>query len=42
MSKAKNILIITKKKALTGWEETLEAYPVTKSTQQLTMKLYII
>lgn len=30
MSKAKNILIITKKKALTGWEETLEAYPVTK------------
>jgi len=30
MSKAKNILIITKKKALTGWEETLQAYPVTK------------
>jgi hypothetical protein len=31
MTKAQNILIITKKKALKGWDETLEAFKHTKS-----------
>lgn len=31
MSKAENILIITKKAALKGWDETMKAYDITKS-----------
>jgi len=31
MSKAENILIITKKKALDGWDDTMRSYNITKS-----------
>lgn len=31
MTKVGNILVITKKRAIEGWEETLELYPVTKN-----------
>lgn len=31
MTKAQNILIITKKKALEGWDDTMSAYSITKS-----------
>ena len=29
-TKCANILVITKKKAIEGWEQTLKAYPVKK------------